>query len=93
MTTVAMRDSFIFISRLFPEQAQGLEKETKMQAEQLVQVEAASVELRRRVDRSEPLVEDLKAKVQHHDRKHSGRTGGGCYVEDRTWRGRAFGAV
>lgn len=57
-----------------------------MQAEQLVQAEAASVELRRRVDRSEPLVEDLKAKVQHHHNKISTRAGGGCYVaEDRTW--------
>lgn len=44
-------------------QIEGLEKENKANSEQLAQEQAAVMELRRRVDVAEPLVEELRTKV------------------------------
>lgn len=46
-----------------PDQAESLEADKRTTSQRLADAEAAASELQRRLERSEPIVEDLKAKV------------------------------
>lgn len=70
----------------FP-QAQGLDEDINTKTERLAREQATTAELRKRVDRAEPLVEDLKAKVRGGRRS--------IFVEDEAvfWAGLLLRAV